>query len=391
MIKDKDIVCVSWLDWDCIPLVMHHMMKRLSENNRVLWVDPPFPLTSFISRPLSIFSHATKVKKWLKGVQKVSDNFWVYYPPPLLLFYGRMQLNDRFSQILLAGVLKKLLAGLHFSSPIMWLYHPYAILPAGEFNEKLVCYDCNDDIGSFFCRLPYHRKRLSELEKNLLQTADVVFTTSKSLFQNKKVHNDNTYYLPSGADIDIFSKAKLPETVPAADLTRIKKPIIGFVGGMDNTKMSWDWIEKAAAVHPEWSFVFLGPVQPPLPKNITGKANIHFIGKRNMEELPHYIKGFDICLIPYKESDFMKSCFPTKTFEYLAGGKPVVTTDIPALRDYRSTVKLSTNSGQFIDNIQQALAEKDDPALIKQRCELASDQTWDARLEKTSAIIEKLL
>lgn len=389
--KDENIICISWLEWDCIPLVMHHMMTRLSVHNRVLWVDPPFPLTSFVTRPYPIGFYKDKIKRWLHGIKKASKNLWVYYPPPLLLFYGRAEINDKFNQFFLSILIRRITKNLAFNSPILWLYHPYAVLPKGQFSEKLVCYDCNDDMGAFYYRLPYQRKQLADLEAKIVKIADIVFTTSKNLYQSKKTINPNTYYFPSGTDISLFSKVLLPTTKISAEIADMEKPIIGFTGGIDNSKINWSWIQKAINVHPHWSFVFIGPVHQAPPSEITRLSNLHFLGKRPMEELPKYIKAFDVCIIPYKEGDFMKSSFPTKTFEYLAGGKPVVASDIPALRDYQSVVKLCTNSEEFVLSIEESIRESNNLDLQKTRFDTAKAQTWDARIRKTTLVIDEFL
>ena len=389
--KDENIICISWLEWDCIPLVMHHMMTRLSVHNRVLWVDPLFPLTSLITRPYPVSFYKDKIKNWWYGIKKASDNLWVYYPPPLLLFYGRVRINDKFNQFFLSVLIRKIAKHLEFNSPILWLYHPYAVLPKGQFSEKLVCYDCNDDMGAFFHRLPYQRRQLSDLEAKLVKIADIVFTTSKNLYQSKKKINPNTYYVPSGTDISLFSKVLLSTTKVSNEIADIKKPIIGFTGGIDNTKINWDWIEKAANHRTDWSFVLIGPVHQAPPVGITRLSNLHFLGKRPIEELPNYIKAFDVCIIPYKEGEFMRSSFPTKTFEYLAGGKPVVASDIPALRDYQPIVKLCESSEEFILSIEKSIKESDDVDLQKRRFQTAKGQTWDARIRKTTLVIDHFL
>ena len=174
-------------------------------------------------------------------------------------------------------------------------------------------------------------------------------------------------------------------------MINIQKPIVGFTGGIANDKMNWEWIEKAAHAHPEWSFVFIGPLQEKLSSRLKCLPNLYFLGKRPMEELPKYIKAFDVCIIPYKESDFMKNSFPTKTFEYLAGGKPVVTSDIPALREFEPLVQLCKNSEEFIVSIERSIKESGDIELQKKRYHVASDHTWDARVEKTSSAIIKMI
>ena len=391
MLKNENIICISWLVWDSIPLVMHQMMTRLARNNRVLFVDPPFPITRFIMDPKKTKRYLYRVVRWQKGVKKVSNNLWIYYPPPLIIFYGRVKYFDRFNQWYLTRCIRKVAKYLRFHRPILWLYHPYAILPNGSLNEKAVCYDCNDNIGSFFYRLSYQKQRLSALEGELVRKADIVFTTSQNLYNEKRKLNKNTYYYPSGTDVELFSRVMLPQTQISDEIATLKRPIIGFIGGMTRKKMAWEWVEKLATFHSEWSLVFIGPVDDSLPQEIIRCQNIYFLGRKPMEALPHYVRGFDICIIPYREGDFLQSCFPTKVFEFLAAAKPIVTSDIPALRDYASVIRVAKDAGEFVSHIEDLLEKGLDAEIRKKGLTIAQSHTWDARVEKTSALISELL
>ena len=392
MLKNENIICISWLLWDSIPLVMHHMMTRLAKNNRVLFVDPPLSYSSLAIRPLLFRNHIKKTLLWLSGSHQVKENLYVYYPPPLLLNYGHLKAADKFSQTITAHAIAKAAKRLNFTKPILWIYHPYAVNPKGQFDEKLVCYDCNDDVGFFFSQVfTYKRKRFSVMEDELTRKADIVFATSKNLFNIRYNQNPRTYFFPSGIDFDLFQKALLPSLALAPDIQNIPKPIIGFVGGMVNAKMNWQWIEKASNVKTEWSFVFIGPCVEKPPHGITSKKNIFFLGTKKMESLPQYIKAFDVCIIPYQGEEFLKNCFPTKVFEYLAAGKPVVSCFIPDLEEYNRVVRLSKNFEEFVSNMEIALEEGKKDDAIKTYVETAKGKTWDNRVQGTSRLIMSLL
>jgi glycosyltransferase involved in cell wall biosynthesis len=331
-----------------------------------------------------------KIKRWERGVEKLDGNLYVYYPPPVLIQYGHTRLNDRFNQIFIEKAICKVAERLDFKSPILWLYNPHAILPRGALGEKLVCYDCNDDMSSF-ARFRHKKKGLDTLEKSFLKRADVVFTTSKNLYNLKKESNPNTYYFPSGVDFHHFQKATYPSTNIPDDVRYLPRPIIGFIGGMSNSKLNWEWILKAATYNSEWSLVFVGPCLDNPPGEVLQRKNLFFLGQREIDRLPGYIKVFDVCIIPYKGEEFLKSCFPTKTFEYLAAGKPVVSADIPALRDLQPLVRVCKDADEFVTSVESFI-KKGYSDEQRARCiEVSKKYTWDERVEKTSALVNDLL
>lgn len=391
MLKNENIICISLVEWDFIPLVMHHMMTRLAKNNRVLFVDPPVAFSNLLIKPSLLKKNFIKTLLWLRGACQITEKIYVYYPPPLLLQYGHLKIVDRINQTFTAYAISKVAKHLGFLSPILWIYHPYVIDPKGQVNEKLICYDCNDDLSFLFSQHFDKRKKLSEIEANLTKKADVVFTTSRHLFRLRKLQNSNTYYLPSAVDFELFNKSTSPDFEAAHELKAIPKPIIGFIGGIHNSKMNWQWIKKAAQSHPDWNFVFVGPRFELPPSYITEQKNIIFISSKPPEALPSYIKGFDVCLIPYQGEEFLNACQPTKAFEYLAAGKPVVASWITEFEDYQKIIRLSREVKDFMENIEEALIDGKNEEMIKLYVRTAQGYTWDDRIEKASELIESAI
>ena len=391
MLKNENIICISLPAWDYIPLVMHHMMERLAKKNRVLFVDPAVAYSNLAIKPSLVKNHYKKTIKWLQGVRRVNENLYVYYPPPLMLQYGHFKIIDNFNQFTSSKAIQRIADRLGFTRPILWIYHPYAINLKYWFDRKLVCYDCNDDIKFLFCHHFDKRKCLSEMENELSKKADIVFATSKYLYNLRKIQNTNTYYLPSAIDFEIFGKALSPDFKIAQELETVPKPVIGFVGGITNSRMNWQWIREAALSHPQWNFVFVGPCLESPPPYISAQKNIIFLGAKPYEALPAYIKGFDVCLIPYQGEEFLKACQPTKAFEYLAAGKPVVASWIPEFEDYQKIIRLSREPEDFIENIEAALVDGKNEEMIELYIKSARKYTWDDRVEKASELINNAI
>lgn len=391
MLENENIICVSWLEWDSIPLVMHQMMRRLSKSNRVLFVDPPVALSNLCIDPPLWKRHLSKTKQWWDGPRQISGNLFVYYPPPLLLQYGHLAMNDKLNRVSTSRAIKAVARRLKFIRPVLWLYHPYAIGADGQFGEKVTVYDCNDDVGYFFCRNFDKRERLSGLEENITRKSDVVFATSRHLYNLRSKQNPNTHYLPSAVDVELFRMAADPGLGIAPEVAELPAPVIGFVGGMVNSKMNWRWVCDAAAARPDWSFVFVGPCVEKPPRYILDRANIRFLGPKTQQELPPYLKGFDVCTIPYQGEDFLKACQPTKAFEYLAAGKPVVSVWIPEMADSGDLVSMAKNSDEFLGYLDAAVADGKNPEKVRRYAEAGRRYSWEQRVETASDLVSRAI
>ncbi len=389
-LSGESIICVSWLNWDWLPLVPQQMMTRFARQNRVLYVDPAIALTSFVAHPsLSPFL-AGKIQRWMKGLRQVTENLYVYYPPPLLVTPGHLAANDSANRRFLAWAVKRVASRIGFRDPILWLYDPYVIEPDGQFGEKLVCYDCNDDISSF-ASLEYKRRNMQAMDADLAHRADLVLVTSRELYRQKEALNPHVHYLPSGADFELFNKAVRDDLVRPDELADISSPVIGYVGALNNYRIEWGWIEALAQKMPGVTIVMVGPPIEPPPRSVTELANVRFVGPKPQSELPRYLKTFDVAIIPYKGEEFLRSCQPTKTFEYLAAGLGVVSAPIPELAPYSEVVRFAANADEFVSQTREMVKAVQDPAFRTRCIEMARTQTWDARVEAASELVRASL
>ncbi len=389
-LSGESIICISWLNWDWLPLVPQQMMTRFAKHNRVLYVDPAIALTTFIAHPAQASFLAGKIKRWMGGVRQAAENLYVYYPPPLLVTPGHLPANDALNRRWLGWAVKRTAARLGFHNPILWLYDPYIIEPHGQFGEKLVCYDCNDDTSSF-ASLDYKRRNMQAMDASLTRRADLVLVTSRELYRQKQTLNAHVHHLPSGADFDLFNRAVSEDFPVPDDLTGISSPVVGYVGALTNYRIEWGWIEALAQSMPEVTIVLVGPTIESPPRSAARLANVRFVGPKLPAELPPYLKMFDIGIIPYKGEEFLKGCQPTKTFEYLAAGLGVVSAPIPELVPYTEVVRFAANATEFIHQTREMLKLMNESEFRSRCVEIARGQTWDARVEAASGVVRASL
>nr|WP_242028218.1 glycosyltransferase [Pseudanabaena sp. FACHB-2040] len=248
----------------------------------------------------------------------------------------------------------------------------------GTLGESLTVYHCVDDLAT----VPgIDAKLVVPAELETVNKADVVFTTSPSLQARlAAIAPQKTHYFPNVADYGHFSKAQTPGKIPE-DLATIAAPRIGFVGTIKDYKIDFDLIEQIAQARPEWAWVLIGAFEVAAPEALRERfsgLNVHFLGERPYGMLPDYLRGFDVVTLPCLLNDYTRSMFPMKFFEYLAAGKPIVATPLPALESYQGLHEVCSTSGKFISAIEEILVGES--ALKKQAMiAAAQENTWEGR------------
>ena len=221
-------------------------------------------------------------------------------------------------------------------------------------------------------------------EIRLARQADLIFTTAPRLQSFYKEFNPNTFFFPNVADFDHFKSALDPETHVPDDINALARPIIGFVGAISSYKLDFDLIASLAQRHPKWSFVFIGEVGEGDPLTdaslLANLPNVHVLGGRPYASLPGYLKAVDVAILPCIINDYTRSMFPMKFFEYLASGRPVVSTRVPALSAYGHVAALCCDPTEFAKAIKAALAGK--AADLSLRLAAAREHTYDIRTSR---------
>jgi len=387
MIRNQSIICISSIDWDFIWQGHQEIMSTLAKNgNRVLFIENTGVRLPGIK---DIPRIKNRVKNWLKGVKgirKETENLYVF--SPLVLPFPYSKFARFINRHLILSVLNKWIKVVDFSNPIVWTFlpTPLSIDIADSITRKLFIYYCIDN----FSVSSISAKKIKKSEKRLLKKVDLVFATSKELYNYCSRYNDKVYRFPFAVNFKEFEKVRLGEASIPEEFKNIKSPIIGYVGGVHKW-IDQELVKYLAERYPQYSFVFIGPVQTDVSK-LQILKNIHFLGKKEHERLPFFIKYFDVGVIPYLISEYTNNVYPTKLNEYLALGKPVVSTQLPEIiefnKEYGDIVHVSEGKEKFGKNINKAINE-DNQILRARRIEVSRDNSWDVRIEKMSRLMEE--
>jgi len=365
-------------------------MWRLSQRNRILFVESIGLRTPSVKRT-DLVRIARRAKNWFTGAKLVKDNLYIY--SPVIVPLHQVPAARRINSIFLQLVLRHLQHRFALKDPILWIFLPTGAGLVNSLGEKLVIYHCVDE----YAANPGVPKRIiRDLEEEMLRASDLVFTTSSELYSHKRPYNKHTFLQPNVADVDHFMKALEGDLEVPEELRRIPGPRLGFIGNITSYKVDLELIAELAGARPDWSVVLIGPVGIGDPStdvsDLRNRPNVHFLGEKDQAELPAYLKGLDLCMIPFRKNESTDSSFPLKFFEYMAAGKPVVTTDIASLGEYQGSTVCYTahNKAEFIRLAEAGLAETG-AERVQERVELAQMNTWDVRVEEISQIITDAL
>jgi UDP-galactopyranose mutase len=273
---------------------------------------------------------------------------------------------------------------------ILWYYTPMALTFSRHLKPALTVYDCMDEL-SLFKGAPAH---LQNLEKELISRADLIFTGGQTLYEGKRNGHDNVYLFPSSIDAAHFGRARKAQADPA-DQADIPHPRLGFFGVIDE-RMDLVMLAELAQARPSWHLVILGPVVKIDQESLPKLPNIHYLGMKTYDQLPLYLANWNVALLPFELNDSTRFISPTKIPEYLAGGKPVVST---AIRDVinpygnQKLVSIAGTATEFVDAIEQILQMKkeDTAAWLARVDQQLSQNSWDYTWKRMMTLIESSL
>lgn len=365
-ISAPDLVCFSHLRWNFVFQRPQHLLTRFMRNYKVYFIEEP------------IFDATTDYLE----TSRPDQNLCVVVPH---LREGMLEEESIARQ-------KEMLAKFFIENEIahyfFWYYTPMALPISDHFNPSLVVYDCMDELAAF----KFAPQSLKDREKELFRKADLVFTGGYSLYEAKKNWHPDVHPFPSSIDAKHFGKARLYNVDPP-DQEAIPHPRIGYFGVIDE-RVDLHLIEGVALRKPEWHIVMVGPVVKISPDSLPKLPNIHYLGMKSYDELPSYISGWDIAMLPFAHNESTRYISPTKTPEYLAAGKPVISTPIiDVLRQYgrNGLVNIAGTPEEFVRVASLELENTDREEWLEKVDELLSHDSWDKTWQRMMYLVTRKL
>jgi len=389
MLRGKDIVCVSSLDWDVMWTSKQQIMHRLARANRVLYVEEPVTMLA----PLKVPSRWRRWRSAVPRLSRVDAGLWTLAPPPLLPFGNMRPGVNRANQAVTARYIRWAMKRLAFDDGyLLWTYLPTSLALLDRLSARppaLVVYHCVDEHSAFpgFVTPDV----VGGYDDELTRRADLVITTSDNLRRSRERLNPHTHTVFNAADVEIFERALGPDVEVPSDLASIPEPRIGVVG-LHDSRLDIPALEALAQADASWQVVLIGPVKAGQvdEARLRRHANIHLLGEKARPQLPAYLKGLAVALVPYKANELTRNIFPLKLFEYLAAGLPVVVGGLPELERFEGTIGLARAADDYPGLVRRALAD-DSSERREARVALAAENTWDHRVEDISALVEDAL
>lgn len=363
------LLCLSHLRWSFVYQRPQHLMTRFARDWRVLFFEEPVA--------------DADAEPWLETRYEEGVRVLVPHLPP--------DCRGQAATNVLRTLLDDCLAERRPQRLILWYYTPMALAFSAHLAADAVIYDCMDELSAFHGAPP----GLVEREGELLARADLLFTGGYSLWEAKRRRHANAHPFPSSVDIAHFATARQAQADPP-DQALLPRPRLGFYGVIDE-RFDLDLLDAVALRRPDWQFVMLGPVVKIDPASLPRRANLHFLGGKVYDELPQYMAGWDVALMPFALNESTRFISPTKTPEYLAGGRPVVSTPIAdVVRSYGDSglVRIAAGPDEFVAACEAALCDAADRERLLERADallagMSWDTTWAQMKEKITCTMNR--
>ena len=363
-----DIIVFSHLRWDFVLQRPQHLLSRFGSGHRVIFIEEPVLCQD-------------KAPHW--DVREASPNVFVCKPHTPTVGHGFTDAQFPVLRELIAQLLEQQ----KINDYVIWFYTPMALPLADSLAPRAVVYDCMDELSAFLQAPP----ELIERENRLLKLADVVFTGGPSLYRAKTNRHPNVHCFPSSVDAQHFASAAHAEQ--PADQAHLPAPRIGFYGVIDE-RIDLGLLASLADARPEWQIIMVGPVVKIDPADLPRRDNLHYLGSKSYAQLPAYMGGWDVCMMPFARNDSTRFISPTKTLEFMAAGKMIVSTPITDVAEpYGKLVYLAKDAQAFAAACEQAMnaSQKEREARLAGMREVLSKTSWDTTARKMEALMEQAI
>lgn len=356
----RTLVVFSHLRWNFVYQRPQHLLSRLAQRWRVIFIEEPVLKAG--QNQLERFDPAANVQVWRPHVTGDAPGFHDDHLPALQRLVGDAMAEE--------GV----------SDYWVWFYTPMALPLATELAPRGVVYDCMDEL-TLFRHAP---RQLVQRENALFKMADLVFTGGRSLYNAKRNRHPDVHCFPSSVDAKHFARADEHRL-----LAGIARPRLGYCGVIDE-RVNLELIAGMAQRHPEWQIVMVGPVVKIDPATLPERPNIHWLGQQSYDDLPGLISGWDVCLLPFALNEATRFISPTKTLEYMACGRPSVSTSIrDVVEPYGHLVSIADTVDEYVSACEQILARTPGERAGHARAlaEIVARTSWDATANAMGELI----
>ncbi len=362
-LRNMNLLVFSHLRWNFVFQRPQHLMTRCAVDHRLFfWEEPVFDAgASFVE------------------VREVGSQIRVVVP------HLPTGLTDSEIKNIQAALIRELITEYGIDKYSLWYYTPMAVEFTRDLQPQVVIYDCMDELTAFRGAPP----GLRAAEAELFAKADLVFTGGTSLYQSKNSQHRAVHCFPSSIDREFFVAARRLSTEPS-DQASIPQPRLGYCGVIDE-RMDLDLLASVSDARPDWHFVMIGPVVKINPSELPQGANIHYLGAKDYSDLPSYLSGWQVGLLPFAQNESTRFISPTKTPEYLAAGLPVVSTpiaDVVTPYGLKGLVEIAKTAEEFIAGAERAIRSRNSAKRLEMVDEFLSEMSWDTTWEQMNRLIE---
>lgn len=379
MNKEKQIVCISTHYWDDPWFRKQHFMSRFVEKGyKVAYIEPSFSIAKKPDKDKSIYQTN---KLFTVTVEKRQENLFIIKPPQGIPFWSNPMVS-KLNYIYFAFQLNRALKKLEFNDYILWNYRPEYAFALNIFKCIKTVFDLTDDLAAYRGNKNKKYDYIKKCTDKLTHNSDLLIVTASTLYEMYKHHAKNIVLIPNGFDSSLFAAGitKVPD-----DIKNLRTPIVGFIGTLFHF-LDYELIEFLVQNNPDKSFVFIGSCEENSRKKwmkIIEYKNVYWLGRKQKEHIPAYLKNFDVCINPFKVDDVSKSVSPLKVFEYLAMKKPVVSVKMESLEkeEVAQYIYFASSYNEFNERLNAAVLEKDS-FQHKLNYDVVLKYSWDRLFEK---------
>jgi len=368
--------------WDWVWQRPQHLIGRMAQHARVLWVEEPHVEIGPPGDTWEVTIQQPNLEIGRLMLRSDADTFWervaaktarVQAPPVPRTSDLRdtSYLFDSPAQAQLEDEVQRYVVQWRRNPLVLWLYTPLAVNFIDLLQPDLVVYDVMDELSAF----KFAPSDLKHKEQRVFERVDLVFTGGPSLYEARKDRHPSVHLFPSGVEQQHFAQALRPDLALPPSVRTLEHPIIGFYGVIDE-RIDLQLLAEAATLRPDWRWVMIGPVLKIEDKDLPQLPNIHYLGKQEYKDLPAFLRAFDVAMMPFALNESTRFISPTKTLEYMAAHKPIVSTpvrDVVSL--YGEVVRIAADAAQFVQRIEAALSE--------------NTTTREERRERETALLEQ--